>query len=509
MASARTYAVLAALAALICGFSLLRGIDPFDEGLILQAADRIVDGQLPYSDFLYPYGPGQPFLLAGLQEIFGPSLVVWRIVRLLVDVGVSLVVFAVVRREAPMPIALLAWLTAATAMAQPLSANPFPLALFFALLAVAVATSRADTWQYAAIAGVLTGAAAAWRLDFGAYAAAACIVAVALRPGDRPRRALGYLGGLGGAVLLVYIPFFAVAGPSDAWEDLVAKSLREREYWTLPFPFSYDGGFSSLSDAKDLLDFYVPLILVIGTAVAAAIAVVRALRERIPPWQWVAWVVLAIGFVQYLMSRTDPFHETPLRVALAIALAACAAWGLRLPAGRTRLATAGVSLALLGLIATAGTANRLSALFSPPDLEPVDLAIADGVDAEPIEARALPEAVRRVQELVPPGEPIHVVTRRSDLVRIGNPLFPYLARRPTVLDRDFDLLTSADAQREVVEALRAAGPRAVVRWNHPTTVRREDNLRGEPSGSRLLDQYLEREYALDSRFGWYEILVPR
>jgi hypothetical protein len=40
-------------------------------------------------------------------------------------------------------------------------------------------------------------------------------------------------------------------------------------------------------------------------------------------------------------------------------------------------------------------------------------------------------------------------------------------------------------------------------------VRREDNLRGEPSGSRLLDEYLEREYDVDSRFGWYEILVPR
>ena len=102
MASPRTYAVLAALAALICGFSLLRGIDAFDEGLILQAADRIADGQLPYRDYLYPYGPGQPFLLAGLQELFGPSLLVWRIVRLLVDVAVSLVVFELVRRVAPL-----------------------------------------------------------------------------------------------------------------------------------------------------------------------------------------------------------------------------------------------------------------------------------------------------------------------------------------------------------------------------------------------------------------------
>ena len=166
-------------------------------------------------------------------------------------------------------------------MAQPLSANPFPLALLFALLAVAAATSRDASWRAAALAGVLTGAAAALRLDFGAYAAAACIVAVALRPGDRGRRTLAFGGALAGVVLVAYAPFFAAAGPGDAWDALVAKSLREREWWTLPFPFSYDGGLGSLSDAKDVLDFYVPLILVVGAAVAAAITVANWLRDRV------------------------------------------------------------------------------------------------------------------------------------------------------------------------------------------------------------------------------------
>jgi hypothetical protein len=328
-------------------------------------------------------------------------------------------------------------------------------------------------------------------------------------PRDRRRAATAYIGGLAGVVVLVYAPFFAAAGPGDAWDALVAKSLREREWWTLPFPFSYDGGIGSPREAKDVLDFYVPLILVTGAILAAGIALGRTVRERIVQWRWLAWVVLAIGFVQYLLSRTDSFHETPLRVALAIALALCAGWAAELPSGRARIVTMGASVAILVLLATAGTANRLSALFSPPDVEPVDLQLADGVDAEPIEARALPEAVRAVQELVPPDEPIHVVTRRSDLVRIGNPLFPFLAQRPTLLDRDFELSTSPRAQAEVVAALRESRPRAVVRWNHPTTVRREDNRRGEPSGSRLLDEYLASDYRVRAEFGWYEILVPR
>ena len=66
-------------AALISGFTMLRGIDQFDEGLMLQAARRVGDGQLPYRDFLWSYGPGHPYLLALLHEITGVSLLDWRV----------------------------------------------------------------------------------------------------------------------------------------------------------------------------------------------------------------------------------------------------------------------------------------------------------------------------------------------------------------------------------------------------------------------------------------------
>ena len=84
--------VLFCAAALISGFSLRRGIDPFDEGLVLQAAARVSDGQLPYADFLWSYGPGAPYLLAGLRELLGPSLLDWRILRVLVGMQERLAV---------------------------------------------------------------------------------------------------------------------------------------------------------------------------------------------------------------------------------------------------------------------------------------------------------------------------------------------------------------------------------------------------------------------------------
>src|SRR4051794_18237714 len=38
-------------AALISGMTILQGIQPHDEGLMLQAAARIAGGELPYRDF--------------------------------------------------------------------------------------------------------------------------------------------------------------------------------------------------------------------------------------------------------------------------------------------------------------------------------------------------------------------------------------------------------------------------------------------------------------------------
>ena len=74
----------------------------------LQAAARIAHGEVPYSDFWWFYPPGQPYMLGGLWELFGPSLLVWRIVRVLSDATVALLAWRLARRAAPEPLALAA-----------------------------------------------------------------------------------------------------------------------------------------------------------------------------------------------------------------------------------------------------------------------------------------------------------------------------------------------------------------------------------------------------------------
>jgi hypothetical protein len=505
--------LLFAAGLLISGFTILRGVEPFDEGLTLQAARRVAEGQVPYRDFQWAYGPAHPYLLAGLFKLFGTSLLWWRIMRVLVDAGVALVVFAIVRREAPLRVALVAWLTAACAMAQPTGANPFAPALLCTLGAIWFAGTARDRRGLIA-AGALCALAAAWRLDFGAFAVVAAATAAFLAQAETGARGAGARGSAFAAVAiltgafaaltaLVYLPFVIADGPADAWRDLVGRSLGDGRYWRLPFPVDYHGRLrlwppgSLAHDAKDVLGFYVPLILLAGVAVAIIVIALQR-RQRRPLVTGLA--VLSVAYVPYLLSRTDEFHSTPLIVALAALLPILA---LRLPV-RAAAVVAAVVLALLAY----GASNRLSALFGPPQLATIHVAVADGVKAPPANARSIERMVRAVQRRVPPGDPIYTVTRRSDLVRINDPLIYVLTERDNPTRQDFGLQTGATPQREIVSELARTRPKVIVRWLSRESTKREPNDRGKPTGIHTLDRWLAANYRPAARYGEFQLLVP-
>jgi hypothetical protein len=391
-------------------------------------------------------------------------------------------------------------------MAEPPSANPFPYALLAALLALAVATGGPPTLRRTLGAAALTALAAAFRLDFALYAAAGVTALLLFQGGrDRLRLAGGYLAAATGLALLVYLPFLIDIGPSRLYDSLVGTSLRERGYWTLAFPLSYGGQLrawppgSLAHDLKDVLDNYQPLLLVVGSALAAVGTVLR--RQA----AWAALCVFAAGGLSYLLSRTDEFHTQPLFVALCVLLPAVAAWELR--GGHRVLAVAAVCV--FALMLAHGVANRLSALFRPPAMSAVHVDAADGTEAPPREARALERVVGDVQARVPPGDPIYVAPRRSDLVAYSNSIVYVLAQRDNAARRDFGLLASAAEQRRLVDQLRAARPRVVVRWTDPLSSKPEPNRRGRSSGAHELDDYLASSYRLLERLYHYDVLVPR
>lgn len=470
--------VLLVLGALLSGVTLLREIGPHDEGLMLQAAQRIADGQLPYRDFWWNYGPGQPLLLALPVKLFGPSLLWWRLLRVAVDAVVALLAYKLIGRVARNePIALLGWLATAAAMAWPATPSPNPTALLLVLWALLLVRDH-RLW-----AGALCGLAIVFRPEIGVAGA----IAVAL-----PGGGWAALGPAAGVAVVGLLPFF-VAAPGDMWHDTVGF-LGVQDLQRLPLRVNPSGiGL----DPNKLLELWMPLIFVIATALWAGWAALRR-----PRWALPALPLLAVGLA-YLLGRPDEFHLIPLAAVLAIALAAAAAVERRKP----------LQIALivaLALIALHGLERRWGQLVHPPALADVPSSVADGVQTTTADARDLRRLLHDIDLASCPGDPILVAPPRFDRVTVGDPLLYVLADRtnPTRYDvMQPGIVTTAKVQREMIGDLERAKPEVVVRWDDPRAEVREPNGSGRSSGVTLLDDYIGENYLEFDRSGPYRFLV--
>jgi hypothetical protein len=451
---------------------------------VLQAGERVADGQLPYRDFYANYGPGQYELIGGLQLVFGPSLLTWRIVRVLLDATVALLAYVLTRRDAPEPLALTAWVAVAAVMAYPTIPHPNPTALALGFGALLLAR-RSPLG-----AGALGGLAVWFRFDLGVAAIAGAALAA------QGRRGGARVAAAGAAVAVVLLAPFVAVAPGDFWDQTIGFALDQQSLQRLPLPGAWHGGF----EPNKLVEFYAPYLLIGGLA----LWLLAVIRDRAPLRLW-APLPLALAGLTYLLARADVFHLVPLAAVLPVMLATAASC----ECGAGRAAAAVVLVAVVALIALQGLDRKRIQVLDEPDLAAIDLDVADGVKAPRAEASALTELVRYVRARVPSGRPIFVANPRFDLVTVGNPLVYVLAQRPNPTRYDVmqpGVVTTAPVQREIVGDLERARPALVIRWLSPVADLPEPNGAGRSSGVRILDRYLRSRYSQMRRFGDYAVL---
>jgi len=81
----------------LCIFRRYSGIDP-DEGIILQGAQRILDGQVLYRDFFSFFTPGSYYLVALLFRVFGDSYLVAHTALVFLGAAFSPITYLLARR---------------------------------------------------------------------------------------------------------------------------------------------------------------------------------------------------------------------------------------------------------------------------------------------------------------------------------------------------------------------------------------------------------------------------
>jgi len=486
----------------------------YDEGLILAGADRILQGEVPYRDFWNTHPPAQIWLVAGLFRAFGESMMVLRVYDAAVKVCLALAVFGWAARLAPRGMAVaafavaLAWLEYYGLFGY----TAFP-ALLLGLMSLALVVSGLDTTRAARGrwamfgAGLVAGAGSLFRLDFGAYtvAASATLIAVAhvigsdAPMGGRLRRAVGSMAMFaGGAVVPTLAAVLSLLAQNVTLSRFLAIVVTYplttfAEVRRVPTP-----GFSARA-----LAYYVPT----WVGVAGLARGLLLMRRRTPgdatAFAWCGLSLLLLATLPQARTRVDLTHQAPIllpSVALAVGL-----WY-----GFWRR----------------GTACRVAAYLLVPVLALTYLAVPIGArlraDARPVTAKAghgLPRAagialepdqvaaVRAVQGLTEPGDFVFVGAGRHDRVWGNDALFCFLAGRryPTAYHNLLPgVATREDVQREIVSDLRRHDTRCVVRCTRFDAMA-EPNASSRRSGSRILDEYLQREYTLSATMGDYEV----
>jgi hypothetical protein len=309
---------------------------------------------------------------------------------------------------------------------------------------------------------VLLGIAALVRLDVGAYALIALVIATrSLRPA------------LGAAVVVLPVAaFFVLVAPIDAlieqliWYPLVGP----RTYRGIPAPAVW-----AVIDPERTIDwllYWPPLGLIV-------IAVVRRLRSGSIPRADLALLVFALLCRLQTLGRADADHAAQAAVP-AILLAGYVFSGGLSRAGR-------LALALATSVFIAIAALPLVWLILPKD--PYD--------------RALVAAVDYVRDHTRPDEPIFAGEVRN-LHALLNPMIVYhLADRPAgVRDTMYNpgVTTTDRTQQRMVDDLRANHVRYLildVRW---ADCFETSNLSAVP-GSTILDQALDQDYRVVADYG--------
>jgi len=468
------------LAAALGSVALRDEIGPHDEGLVLSAAWRVAGGQLPWRDFWWNYGPGQPVVLGAVWAVLGPSLLWWRILRVLAGAGIAVLAWRLTRRWGGDPRwAAAAGVAAGAAMAWPLTPNPNAFALLAGLGAILAARTRP------AAGGGLAALSAWMRPEIGLACALGAAWEARSARGTAP--ALRLLAAAGAGTALLYAPF-VLAAPGRFAEDLTGF-LAAQDLQRLPLELTLS------PDPNKLLEGTYLVLLLAGTAVCL-------LSRRVPG----ALLPLGAAGLLYLLGRADEFHLVPLAVVTAIAAAAA---GARAHAANSRAWPLALA-AVLALVALHGMERQAVRGLNPPALAAVPGGIGDGVRTTAADAAALRRLVPAVRAT---GRPVFVAPPRFDRVSVGNPLLQVVLDRPNPTRHDVmqpGVVTSAEVQRELRDDLARLRPRPlVVRWLAPAARRREPNGSARSSGVTLLDDWIAANHVPWLRAGDYAVLRPR
>jgi hypothetical protein len=493
-----------------------RGLDVPDEGLLLHAAERLAQGQVPYRDIYFIYTPGLQYTLALLFRLFGPGLAVEHALLAVLAVAMGATVYALARAVASWPPAAAA--VALIAVFAGLNSYRFWLGLV--AVGALVAYAQRPTARRLLAVGLLVGVTYLFAQEVGLYTLGTALGFLGLdwlcgrprRAGVLVARASCLLAGIG----LLLGPWLLVLAAQEALGPMLDATLRvaflhQPRYMHVPLP-------PLLPLVPDQLDtnvvygpppyllyvkclLYLPLV----TALAGSAWFLRRLRREglSRPLRGVA---PALGFavlaVATIADRADYYHLRQMLPATLVVVAwllAEVARGLARRRGQPRVKVLALLPLVPMLVLSVGEARQWradqSALLETPRGRV-------WVTAE--QAHDLGALLGALRERTAPGEPIFIWPAETGIYFLADR--PNPTRFGQLVPTEAELLRERDGavQRELLAAIDAAG----VRWGVAAPT---ENVNGMPFAAYapLLADGLDARFQPVVRFGYWTLHARR
>ena len=527
-------AFVASFAALIVSAEVR--INVYDEGFVLFDAWRILNGDVPYRDFWTQHAPGQFYLLAALFKIFGPSVVVERLLDTVIKAAILTTCFVIIDTWASRRFAVMGWcLCAVWLMYLPFRGFPLFPAILFCLLSVhfmgsfLISACRHRLF----FAGLCGGATALFRHDVGLYI---CLTSALFLSGyllNRKRIDLRHAA----ISLLRLLTIFAggVAVVTLPPVLLLLTSVPVKDWWfslffvpgqiypatrALPFPDLIPALLALLqsgnADGLIELSVYSPLII---TTVCTVILVLQLRKQNTGVAggrhamrrSFCALLALASASLYAKgIVRTSPIHVIQSIIFSIVLLQICAsavctgATGYKVAIAACFACILAPSIPVLLRALDSSRTNVIAGthLFNPAFCT----SEFDGDNCFSV-SRDFSHARQYIASNSAPQDTIFVGAGRHDKIFANDVSFYFLTRRMSATkwhQLHPGVQTRRDIQTEMISEMTLRRPLYVVldtEWDNA----REPNLSAQSSGNTFLDQYIETHYTEAASFGTYHI----
>lgn len=502
---------------------------PFDEGIIVVAAQRLLAGEIPYKDFfIIMYPPGQIYVLAFLFKFFSSPLIAGRIYTVFVSVGISMLVFymtrALTKRTA---ISLLSWFFVLVSLAPRLGAIPAPIwpGVFWGLCALFAYMQYLENPRHLSIVltGILAGLSILFRHDIGIFAFFSIVGSLFIRMWYK-KTAFREITLFATGALITILPFAIYFVSKSATKDMVNSLI------LFPFIHQKTAGLAFPKPCLDLSmifhgslhfikvnQYYIPILVYLFMFIHL---LNELFRKRLGEKENAMLLsVLLFGLLAFnqVRIRTDPAHlltvMQPAVILFGFMMHKTLSLRFNLKSGvLLRYGISALILTLFGLLSVKNIDKYIKNSFRKPYRQDI-IGTQFGNEIIYVPKEEKDEVVNTLEFIdknTLPGERIYIgnITHWKDDFGGSTILYFLAGRLPST--KYYELLpgipTNPDVQHEIQNSLLKHGVRLIVLQDIDLGNMRKENI---TKNKRILDDFIERHFGRVKKFGKYNIYMKK